>query len=91
MARYYRRPRGKTYKKQTRQADDMLKDFLIEKRDYRVGEQLEAINFMSDPEVYSLIKASWLGEWISTMLELKNILESRKKEEEVDLTGLLLE
>lgn len=46
---------------------------------------------MSDPEVYSLIKASWLGEWISTMLELKNILESRKKEEEVDLTGLLLE
>ena len=69
----------------------MLKDFLIEKRDYRVGEQLEAINFMSDPEVYSLIKASWLGEWISTMLELKNILESRKKEEEVDLAGLLLE
>ena len=69
----------------------MLKDFLIEKRDYRVGEQLEAINFMSDPEVYSLIKASWLGEWISTMLELKNILESRKKEEEVDLTDLLLE
>ena len=69
----------------------MLKDFLIEKRDYRVGEQLEAINFMSDTEVYTLIKASWLGEWLSTMLELKNILESRKKEEEVDLTGLLLE
>lgn len=46
---------------------------------------------MDDPEVYSLIKATWLGKWISTMIELKEIIESRKKAEDIDLTDLLLE
>ena len=73
------------------QATDKLNAFLIDKRNYNKGDQLKAVIIMEVPEVYSLIKATWLGKWISTMIELKEIIESRKKAEDIDLTDLLLE
>ena len=91
MTRYYMYPGDKEYKNRLNQATDKLNAFLIDKRNYNKGDQLKAVIIMDDPEVYSLIKATWLGKWISTMIELKEIIESRKKAEDIDLTDLLLE
>lgn len=90
MARYHI-SRSKDRTKQINKAEDKLKEFLIKEREYKIEGRLEAPDYMDDPEVYTLLKETWIGDALRVMANLREILEQRRKAEELDLTCLLAE
>lgn len=90
MARYYI-SRDKDRAKQINEAEDKLKDFLVNERAYKVENNIEAIEYIKDNIVYGLIKQTWIGDTIQVMANLRGILENKRKAEELDLSCLLVE
>ena len=90
MARYHI-SRSKDRTKQTNEAEDKLKEFLIKEREYKIEGRLEAIDYIDDHEVYTLLKETWIGDALRVMANLREILEQRRKAEELDLSCLLAE
>lgn len=90
MARYHI-SRSKDRTKQINEAEDKLKEFLIKEREYKIEGRLEAIDYIDDHDVYSLLKETWIGDALRVMANLREILEQRRKAEELDLSCLLSE
>lgn len=90
MARYHI-SRSKDRTKQINEAEDKLKEFLIKEREYKIEGRLEAIDYIDDHEVYTLLKETWIGDALRVMANLREILEQRRKAEELDLSCLLAE
>lgn len=90
MARYHI-SRSKDRTKQINEAEDKLKEFLIKEREYKIEGRLEATDYMDDHDVYSLLKETWIGDALRVMANLREILEQRRKAEELDLSCLLSE
>ncbi len=90
MARYHI-SRSKDRTKQINEAEDKLKEFLIKEREYKIEGRLEAIDYIDDHEVYTLLKETWIGDALRVMANLREILEQRRKAEELDLSCLLTE
>lgn len=77
--------------KQTNEAEDKLREFLIAERGYCIENRLEPSDYLDDVEVYSLIKETWIGNVFRVMADMREILEQRRQAEELDLSCLLME
>lgn len=75
----------------TKVAEDCLKKFMIEKRGYKLKHRIKAIEYVDDHEVYELIKKTWIGESIFIMAGMRERLEKKRKDEEIDLSCLVIE
>lgn len=71
-------------------AASTLQDFLISERSYSLGYRLKAEEYIEDPEVYSRVKDTWIGEIIETMSEMSDRLKKKQEAEELDLSCLLI-
>lgn len=90
MARYHI-SRSKDRTKQINEAEDKLRELLIKEREYKIEDRLETSDYVDDHEVYALIKETWIGDTLCVMANLREILEHRRKAEELDLSCLLAE
>lgn len=90
MARYYV-SRSKEHAKQINEAEDKLKDFLVQEREYIIGNSIETIDYLNDDTAYALIRKTWIGDILQVMANLRDILEEKRKAEELDLSCLLAE
>lgn len=90
MARYHI-SRSVDRTKQINEAEDKLREFLIREREYKIEDRLEATDYVDDHEVYTLLKETWIGDALRVIANLREILEQRRKAEELDLSCLLAE
>ena len=90
MARFYvdRSPERKNLVKA---ASDRFLAFLQEKREYKLRVKLSASDYSDDEEFYTHLKETWLGDTIHIMATMRDTLQKKCKEEELDLTSLLKE
>lgn len=70
-------------------AERELYFFLVNQRDYRLQGRIEANEYATDSEVYSLVKKTWIGDLLYGLANLKENLERKHQTEELDLSFLL--
>lgn len=88
MARHYRDTTS-SHVKQLKDAEDELRNFLISERDYKIEEKVDLTEYRDDSKLYSLLKATWIGDYLTVMANLREMLEHRRRKEEQDLFELL--
>ena len=88
FSRYYKN-NDTTYKAQLTQAELELYYFLVTQRNYKLEEYIEAKAYATDMEVYTLVKKTWIGDFLYTLANLKENLEHKHQTEELDLSFLL--
>lgn len=88
MARHYRDTTS-SHVKQLNDAEDELRNFLISERDYKIEEKVDLTEYRDDSKLYSLLKATWIGDYLTVMANLREMLEHRRRKEEQDLFELL--
>lgn len=66
-----------------------LRNFLISERDYKIEEKVDLTEYRDDSKLYSLLKATWIGDYLTVMANLREMLEHRRRKEEQDLFELL--
>lgn len=90
LLRFIRKFSHKYYAPVAREdGDTKLLNHLQEAFNYTGTEEFFALEHREDFKLYELIKESWLGAYIMTLSNLKNILIEKKREEDVDLSDLL--
>ena len=90
MAFYYA-DRSESYLKVEKVASDKLLTFLTEQGKHMTMEYIEASDCMSDSDLYSLVKATWIGDILQIMAGMKTRLEAKREAEELDLSLLLVD
>jgi len=71
-------------------ASDILKNYLIFEKNYVIGKRISYEEIINDSKIYNLIKETWIGEAISIMASLKEILEKKQEKMEIDLSNLIV-
>lgn len=71
-------------------AADELKSFLISERGYTIDDKIEASQYMEDPEIYTRLKNTWVGQRFKVMSEMSDRLERKREAEALDLSCLLI-
>lgn len=83
----------KTLKKKSKEFDanaEELLSYLQSKCNYSVGERIDGAAYRNNVEVYNLIKKTWVGYRISTLATLKETLNRKLIDNDVDLSELLI-
>lgn len=88
ISRFYR-PSDSERISRLEQAEKKLFNFLVNQRNYKPENRLNAKAYANDTEVYALVKETWIGEILSIMASLKDHLEEKHKSEALDLSFLL--
>ena len=70
-------------------ADELLLYFK-DKLDYQIEDDIHGAKYKDNEYVYNLIKKTWIGQRISTIAALSDMLSKKQKATEIDLTGLLI-
>lgn len=68
--------------------DDLLK-YLTENMNYKLGQNIRAVDYIDDSEFYTLFRNTWIGKTINTIANMRTILNEKKQENELDLCELL--
>lgn len=72
-----------------RNAERELLNYLETERGYSIEEYILNEELMNDPELYRMVKATWIGELIEKMSNLRTELSQKQRITEFDLTSLL--
>lgn len=80
---------AKSYRDKRLQHEKELLNLLIETKEYQIGSVVDSSTSLQDPEVYELIKKTWIGERIDTLSQLHRILSEKQQEKQFDLSQLL--
>lgn len=56
---------------------------------YKANDSLSLIEYKNNPKIYSSVKQTWLGKRINTMANLKDLLENKCKNNDIDLELLI--
>lgn len=70
-------------------ADELLL-YLKNNFDYQVEDDICGAEYKDNEYVYNLIKQTWIGQRISTIATLSDMLSKKQKATEIDLSGLLI-
>jgi len=82
---------GDNQRKEHDLATQKLLNLLTTERNVKTGCHFSGLDFMEDDEVYSLLKSTWFGAVIHTLSNLSLVLEKKREDLELDLTGLLVD
>ena len=55
----------------------------------KIEEKVDLTEYRDDSKLYSLLKATWIGDYLTVMANLREMLEHRRRKEEQDLFELL--
>ena len=69
--------------------DDKLLKYFKDNMDYLIGENVNGTDLLKDQEFYEIFRNTWIGETINTIANLKDILNNKKRECELDLNEIL--
>lgn len=72
-------------------AEEKLRKFMVEKRNYKHNIRINSVEYRDDHEVYALIKDTWVGEVLYIMANMRERLEQKRRDEELDLSCLIIE
>lgn len=86
---YYYVEGSKTDTEDIRNASDRALRYLIDNRDYMLGQSISGENIIKDGILYSLIKETWIGKRLNIMSSLSEELKKKQDQNEVDLSNLL--
>ncbi len=73
-----------------RTAEDELLRYLKTNMDYEIDDEIHGDECKNDEYLYNLIKKTWIGERIRILSTLSDVLSKKKRETELDLSGLLI-
>lgn len=86
---YYYVERSKTHTEDIQNASDKALRYLIDNKNYKVGQSISGKNIVKDNTLYNLIKETWLGKRLDIMSSLSEELKKKQNQNEVDLSNLL--
>ncbi|WP_303806068.1 NACHT domain-containing NTPase [Ruminococcus flavefaciens] len=69
--------------------ENKLYEYLKKQKNYINGHRINYEDIINDKQLYELLKETWIGKRIKTMANLKDILKTKKRENDLDLEGLL--
>ena len=70
-------------------AADELLAYLIASRNYVLDQKIDNITILEDKKMYNIFKKTWIGESISNIAKMKEILEKKQEAIGVDLANLM--
>lgn len=73
----------------TKEADNILYQYLKENVGYKPYDEIGYADIKSNTYIYNLFKFTWIGELITTMANLKEMLQNKKAENDTDIENLL--
>ncbi len=90
MSRYYINRTSET-NAYSEVSNENLLNYLQANLNYKINDMFSCMEYLNDSELYALIRKTWVGLHISTLANLKSLLEKKCKNEEMDLNALLSE
>ena len=82
---------SKSKEKELELRTEDLCGYLQEYCGYELGEVINVMEYRYDPLVYNLIKKTWIGYRIATLANLNNILNKKQRNNDIDLSELLIQ
>lgn len=76
--------------KHFKSSNSQLFKYLNKIMDYSIGEEINSIDLLDDKEFYQIFKNTWIGNLINNIANLKEVLNKKKQESELDLNKLLM-
>lgn len=73
-----------------RKAENRLLEFMRSERNFDIDDDIDSMEYCNDPEVYNLIKETWVGKRIEQLANLHALLVKKQEKSQMDLSGLLL-
>lgn len=85
---YSRKNRDSSFAKETVASENELLEYLEEK-EYHLDDVISNRTIMRDDKLYSLVKETWIGDWIRQLIDLKTTLTEKKSKTNQDILAML--